>query len=117
MRIAIPNLNNEVYPHFGHTKQFQMIDLIDNQITSSKLVDTNGQGHAALVDFLVQHQVDTLICGSMGQHAKDACDQANIQIIGGAQGKIEDVLQSYVSGTLENNLIVKCGHHKKNLSA
>lgn len=39
---------------------------------SSEVVSTNGQGHGALVGFLVQHQVNVVLCGGIGAGAQAA---------------------------------------------
>ena len=52
-------------------------------ILSSEVVSTNGQGHGALVGFLVQHQVNVVLCGGIGAGAQAALAQAGIQLFGG----------------------------------
>ena len=63
MKIAVPYENGQVFQHFGHSSMFKMYEVSENKVISSELVDTNGNGHGALVGFLKEHQVDVLICG------------------------------------------------------
>ncbi len=39
-------------------------------------ISTNGSGHGALAGFLVEHNVDTLICGGIGGGAQSVLAQA-----------------------------------------
>ena len=52
MKIAVTYENGNVFQHFGHTKQFKLYEIENNQIKMEQIVDTNGQGHGALADFL-----------------------------------------------------------------
>ena len=56
MKIAIPYEYGQVFQHFGRSAQFKIYDAENGLILSSEVVSTNGQGHGALVGFLVQHQ-------------------------------------------------------------
>ena len=67
MKIAVTYENGQIFQHFGHTEQFKLYEAADGKITHAEVVDTNGSGHGALAGFLMQHGVDTLICG--GQEA------------------------------------------------
>ena len=62
-------------------------------ILSSEVVSTNGQGHGALVGFLVQHQVNVVLCGGIGAGAQAALAQAGIQLFGGISGSADPLPQ------------------------
>ena len=66
MRIAITFENENVFQHFGHTKQFKIYDVENNSIVKSEIIDTNGSGHGALATFLKERDVQVLICGGIG---------------------------------------------------
>ena len=69
MKIAVPYENGMVFQHFGHTAEFKFYEVENGQVTASEVVSTNGQGHGALVGFLVQHQVNVVLCGGIGAGA------------------------------------------------
>lgn len=83
MKIAIPYENGQVFQHFGHSAQFKIYDTENGKILSSEIVSTNGQGHGALVGFLVQNGVKVVLCGGIGAGAQNALAQAGIQLFGG----------------------------------
>ena len=43
-----------------------MYEIEDGKVVSSEIVETNGQGHSALADFLHEQTVSTMICGGAG---------------------------------------------------
>ena len=72
MKIAIPYENGMVFQHFGHTAEFKFYEVENGQVTASEVVSTNGQGHGALVGFLVQHNANVVFCGGIGPGAQNA---------------------------------------------
>ena len=60
MKIAVPYENGRVFQHFGHSAQFKIYNAENGQVLSSEVISTNGQGHGALVGFLVQHDADVV---------------------------------------------------------
>lgn len=110
MRYAIPCVHNEVFQHFGKTPSFMIVD-IEDDIVKKELVSTNGKGHGALVGFLAQHHVDILVCGGIGQGARDALTAQHIQFISGAKGNIDVILSQLVEGTLQDDPSGMCHHH------
>ena len=86
MKIAIPYENGQVYQHFGHSAQFKIYNIEKGQLPTGEVVSTNGQGHGALVGFLVQNGVNVVLCGGIGAGAQNALAQAGIQLFGGISG-------------------------------
>ena len=108
MKIAVTYENGNVFQHFGHTKQFKLYEIENNQIKMEQIVDTNGQGHGALADFLKDKKVEILICGGIGG---GALNLAGIQIFGGVSGNAEDAVKNYLAGKLNFDPDVHCNHH------
>ena len=69
MKIAVTYENGQVFQHFGHTEQFKIYTVDDENILSSEIVNTDGTGHGALADFLKERGVNVLICGGIGAGA------------------------------------------------
>ena len=111
MKIAVTYENGLIFQHFGHTEQFKIYDVVDNKITESKIVSTNGSGHGALASFLKAENVSVLICGGIGGGAKDALFAAGILLYGGVMGDADKAVSDYLNGTLIFNPEVKCNHH------
>ena len=111
MRIAVTYENGEIFQHFGHTEQFKVYEVENGTITNAEVIDTNGSGHGALAGFLVQHGVDTLICGGIGGGAQNALAQAGIRLYGGCSGNADDAVAALLAGSLGYNPNVRCNHH------
>ena len=88
MKIAVTYEDGQIFQHFGHTQQFKVYDIQDNKVVSSRIVDTNGQGHGALAMFLVIEGVNVLICGGIGMGARNALRSMDITLFGGSDGSV-----------------------------
>lgn len=114
MRIAVAYENGQVFQHFGHTERFQVYDVENGKVTLSTLINTNGSGHGALADILKKGHVDTLICGGIGDGARQALDEAGIQLYGGVSGDADRAVEALLNGTLHFDPEVTCDHHGHN---
>ncbi len=112
MRVAVTYENGNIFQHFGHTEQFKLYDIENDNIVNTKVVDTNGQGHGALADFLTTSKIDVLICGGIGNGAKVALSQAGIELFGGVSGSADEAVNAYILGELSYNPNIECSHHK-----
>ena len=110
MRIAVTYEDGNVFQHFGHTEKFKIYEVEDGKIVSDSIMDTNGTGHEALAGLLADRGVDALICGGMGQGAKDALTAAGLQICAGAEGDADAAVEAWLRGELIDTG-VNCDHH------
>ncbi len=111
MKIAVTYQDGRVFQHFGHTKSFKLYDVEDGRITGAAVVDTQGSGHGALAGFLKRHGVDTLICGGIGEGAKNALAGENIALYGGVSGGADRAAEDLLAGRLSFDPDAACGHH------
>lgn len=111
MKIAVTYENGQVFQHFGHTKQFKLYVVENGSVSESRVVNTNGSGHGALAGFLEELGVAALICGGIGNGAKNALSQAGIQIFGGVTGSADQAAADFAAGKLAFDPDVLCSHH------
>ena len=111
MKIAVPFENGMVFQHFGRSEQFKFYEVENGAVLHSEVVSTNGQGHGALVGFLVQHGANVVLCGGIGTGAQVALMQADIQMFGGISGLADAAVSNYLSGRLVFDPDVHCTHH------
>ena len=111
MKIAVTHENGQIFQHFGHTAEFKVYEVEDGKIVSSKVMDTNGQGHGALAGLLDTIGAEILICGGIGGGAQMALAEAGIKLYGGVSGSCDDAVNALLEGTLGFNPNVKCNHH------
>lgn len=111
MKIAVTYENGMVFQHFGRTQQFKVYEVADGKVTGIRVVGSNGSGHGALAGVLNGLGVDVLICGGMGQGAKNALAAAGIEVRGGVQGDADLAVADYLAGKLAFDPDYKCDHH------
>ena len=111
MRIAVAYEDGNVFQHFGHTKQFKLYDVDENEVVKEQLLDTNGSGHGALAGFLKAAQADVLICGGIGMGAQTALAEAGIRLYAGVQGSADEAAKALAKGTLVYDPNAHCDHH------
>ncbi len=111
MRIAVTYDNGSIFQHFGHTEQFKVYDVENNKVVNTQVVDTNGQGHGALANFLFNGGVDVLICGGIGGGAINALANAGIDLYPGIDGSADMAVMQLIAGVLPKRTDVRCSHH------
>ena len=111
MKIAVTYEDGMVFQHFGHSRQMKLYEVEDGRVVREEVVDTAGSGHGALAGFLVQHGVDTLICGGIGGGARMALAQAGIQLYGGVEAPADEAVGALLAGRLTYDPDVRCDHH------
>jgi predicted Fe-Mo cluster-binding NifX family protein len=117
MKFAIPLADGKLTAHFGHCKEFALIDVEDNQIKSRTVMEPPPHEPGVLPKWLSDLEANIVIAGGMGQRALMLFDQAGIRVITGASvASPESLVVSYLENSLEsgNNLCDghdhSCGH-------
>jgi dinitrogenase iron-molybdenum cofactor biosynthesis len=111
MKYAITYMNNMVFQHFGKCPEFLLVDIEDGKLVNKELLSSNGSGHGALVTLLKEANVDMLVCGGIGQGARDALAQNSISLISGASGNVDEIIEQLIKGTLKDDPSGMCNHH------
>lgn len=111
MKIAVTYDNGMIFQHFGHTEQFKVYTVEDNQITDTEIVSSGGNGHGALAGLLSGQQIDVLICGGIGGGAQNALASCGIRLYGGVSGEADQAVDAFLAGKLDYDPHVHCDHH------
>lgn len=101
MKIAISTEGDSVSMHFGRCPTFTIVDIEDGRITRKETLDNPGHSPGFIPRFLQEHGVECIIAGGMGMRAQAFFDELKIKTVMGVSGKIEDVIEQLLSGTLE----------------
>jgi len=112
MRIAIPIMDGKLSAHFGHCRQFAIIDVDSNTrtIKSQELVDAPAHEPGALPKWLSGLQVELIIAGGMGQRAQQLFAQNNINVVVGASDNTpQELALQYLTGQLQSGENI-CDH-------
>ena len=111
MKIAVTYADGMVYQHFGHTAAFKIFEVQDGKVLTSYIKETNGSGHGALANLLVEEGIHMVICGGIGGGARMALNNAGIVIMGGVSGDVDEVMELFLNGVLEFDPNAACAHH------
>lgn len=114
--IAIPTVNGTVDNHFGHCDHYTLFYINDdNTIDSSKRLESpQGCGCKSNIASVMQEMgITVMLAGNMGEGAFKKLNEHGISVVRGCSGKVEDVLQNYLNGTLADNGEA-CDHHDCN---
>ena len=110
-KIAVTCENNEVFQHFGHTPEFAVFEVEPGKILSESRISSGESGHGALATLLADEQIELLICGGIGGGAINALAQNGIEVIGGAEGNVREVVEALLAGNLKVRENFHCNHH------
>lgn len=111
MKIAMPADGNMINQHFGRSKKFVIYSLENQQPVDRKEIGTDAlqHNHAGLTGLLIAEGVSLIILGGIGQPALEALQNQGLDVIRGASGTCEEVLQRYLAGQLNDQNVV-CQH-------
>ncbi|HPO16827.1 MAG TPA: NifB/NifX family molybdenum-iron cluster-binding protein [Candidatus Hydrogenedentes bacterium] len=112
MRIAIPVAEGKLAMHFGHCKQFALVDVdpLEQRIITKELVDAPEHQPGLLPRWLMERGASIVIAGGMGARALTLFAEQHIHVVVGAPAEtVENLVQSYMKGTLESGENI-CDH-------
>ena len=101
--IAVAANGDQVNPHFGQSPSFAVYEVDGDRVVSRQTVDSPGHSHAMIPRFLRGLGADVVISGGMGQGAQRIFERTNIDVITGASGAVDDVVDAYLHGRLETD--------------
>lgn len=107
MKIAItstgPDLKSEVDTRFGRCLFFIIYDFENNQFEAIENTNIGGMGGVGVqsAQIMADKGVEVVITGNCGPNAFRTINAAGIQLITGASGTVESVVQEYKKGNLK----------------
>lgn len=110
MKIAVPTQGGQVAGHFGHCPQFTIAEVEEGKIKEKTVIDNPGHQPGFLPKFLAEKGVKCIIAGGMGASAIDLFTSYGVEVITGAQGPVEKMVQAYLEGNLVSSGEVCCEH-------
>lgn len=112
MKIGIPKDGDFINQHFGQSKQFLIASVENGRIVNKKEISSEAlqHNHGGLSALFVNEGVSLVITGGIGQPALNALTDKGLQVIRGASGRCDEILDQYLSGALSDKNI-SCSHH------
>ena len=101
MKIAISTDSGMVSEHFGRCPHFTIVEIKDNKVVNKETIDNPGHRTGFLPKFLSEQKVECVIAGGAGFRAQQFFSEFGIKLITGVQGKIDDVIDSFLKGEIK----------------
>ncbi|WP_352420350.1 NifB/NifX family molybdenum-iron cluster-binding protein [Proteiniborus sp.] len=111
MKIAIASEEKYVSGHFGHCEGFTVYEVENDKTLSKKFTPNPGHRPGFLPVFLKGQDIDVIISGGMGETAQQLFNEKGIEVIVGAQGLCDAIIQKYIDGELKSTGSV-CREHQ-----
>ncbi len=108
MRIAIATENGQVAEHFGRCPEYTIINIENNKIKEKTSFQNPGHSPGLIPQLMNEKKVNCMIAGGMGRRAVGFFADFGIKTITGVTGKIDEVIDQYLKGTLRSDEQV-CG--------
>jgi len=105
MRIAIPVTDGKLSAHFGHCREFAIVDAdaVTKEVTNTEMFTAPAHEPGALPKWLSEMSVDLVIAGGMGQRAQQLFEQSNIDVVVGAMDNTpQELALRYLTGQLQS---------------
>ena len=100
MKIAISTDGTMVSAHFGRCPAFTILEIEEGKVISRNEISNPGHAPGFIPRFLHEQGVRCIIAGGMGQRAVDLFNQTDIDTIMGVTGRVDDIVDKILDGTL-----------------
>ncbi len=111
MKIAVASEGKNVSGHFGFCEGFTIYDVNEAKGLKKEFVKNPGHKPGYLPVFLKELNVNIIIAGGMGETAQQLFNESGIEVVVGAQGLCDDVVQKHIDGELKSTGSV-CTEHE-----
>ncbi|QZY55731.1 NifB/NifX family molybdenum-iron cluster-binding protein [Crassaminicella profunda] len=101
MKIAIAKDGNIVSQHFGHCEGFEVFEVNNGAIEGRSFLPNPGHRPGFLPKFIAENGIKVIIAGGMGATAQELFKENGVDVVVGAQGNLDNVINDYVGGKLE----------------
>lgn len=101
-KLAIPSENGMLSKHFGHCRQFELIDIRDGEVAHRQAVDPPPHQPGLLPKWLHEKGVTDLIAGGIGQKAIHLFQSFGIKVCYGIEmGPVDSIIDRFLKNDLE----------------
>lgn len=101
MKFAIPLADGKLTAHFGHCREFAILNVEENEVITKEIVVPPPHEPGVLPAWLKEMGAQVIIAGGMGNRAISLFHQAGIEVITGAPVEDPEILvKDYMNNTL-----------------
>lgn len=103
MKIAVPQWQNRVSPVLDEAGTFTVMEISEEGKQKRLEISLSSIDLPERMTFLYRFGVDGVICGAVSQSLKNILDSLHIEVISHICGEIDDILDAFVRGKLEES--------------
>jgi len=100
MKIAIAIWNDRVSSAFDFSARVLVMEMENDEEMSRSQILLESRSSSQRVNQLKSLEVDILICGAISRTLAEMITAAGIQVLAYTTGRIDDVLEAYITGRL-----------------
>jgi len=101
MKIAVPTSDGLLDAHFGHCKQFAMLEVENNEVAGITLLDAPPHQPGLLPPWLAERGATDIIAGGMGQRAIDLFNEQGVNVfVGAPKLPAAEIVEGFLKKTL-----------------
>ena len=101
MKIAIPTSDGLLDAHFGHCKQFAMLEVENSEILGITFLDAPPHQPGLLPPWLAERGATDIIAGGMGQRAIDLFNEQGVNVfVGAPKLPATEIVEGFLNKTL-----------------
>ena len=104
MKIAIPCVDGKLAMHFGHCREFAIVEVNDqsHEIITTRMIPAPDHQPGLLPRWLHEQGANVIIAGGMGSRAQSLFTEQDITVVTGAPAdEPEKLVSDYCAGKLE----------------
>jgi Mrp family chromosome partitioning ATPase/predicted Fe-Mo cluster-binding NifX family protein len=94
--VAVPVEGDNVHEHMGHTKKFNIYQIIKDMVASTKTVDVEGDGLEAVINTLRNNNVKSVLVTKIGDTFLDMVNDADITVYPCEKGDAKEALYKFI---------------------
>ncbi len=109
MRIALPVWEGSVSTVFDSARTFTLVETEQGKTLRREEEGFDGEDILLKIRKLTTEHIDLVICGALSREFSELLLMHGIEKIDGIHGKIEDVIDAYLAGSLLSNKFFMAG--------
>ncbi len=102
MKIAVATDNKQASAHFGHCEGFIVYEVNEGRIINKNFTPNPGHRPGFLPVFLKELNINVIIAGGMGASAQQIFKENGMEVIVGAEGISDDLVENFIKGNLKS---------------
>jgi predicted Fe-Mo cluster-binding NifX family protein len=109
-KVAIPVFGGRISPVLETCLRVSVIEIEDYREIGRDEIRLDGLGLQERLKIFQEAGINTLICSGISEYFYQLFESANIQVISGIAGDVEEVLHAFKNGRLEQALFYMPGY-------